>query len=272
MSAAYLNRLMFVPALLLIVAWPVTAQPDLQRVSADAPANSLDATAAVTFKPDRSVEALAHNYCPTGLEHYLPGSYYYCVAVRDMAKGNYARSREMLEIASAWGNKSAQFLLGLGYFKGDTEPLDRGKGLAWMGMAIERHDANYVAIFNSAWGQASMQERARAQVLWRSMLPKYGDQYAARRAEQRYQRERARLLSEEASGARICVVGLTSGQQSSIPVSMYSIEESNDMQCGGQTPVIFVAQRLDVYAEQLLGDWRGHVSVGPLKPVQGPIR
>jgi hypothetical protein len=211
------------------------------------------------FKVDRSVDDLATAYCPRGLERFLPGSYYYCVGVRDMAKGNNARSREMLRIAAGWGNKSAQFLLGMGYFKGDVEPLDRPLGLAWMGLASERRDPSYTEIFSSAWKRATPQEQARAQEFWRSMLPTYGDAHAAHRAELRFKHERDALVSEAAYGGRVCLAGLTSNQIASARPG------NDDTLCSSAQPVSFVAKELDVYAEQLFDGWSGHVTVGPLK-------
>ena len=222
--------------------------------------------AAPEFKIDRSVEDLATVYCPRGLERFLPGSYYYCVGVRDMAKGNNARSREMLRTAASWGNKSAQFLLGMGYFKGDVEPLDRPLGLAWMGLASERRDPTYAAIFSSAWNRATPQEQARAQELWRSMLPTYGDAHAASRAALRFKHERDALLVRANVGQQTCIFGMNTGNMSAAVPEFTG--DNNMSACGGaELPVELVAKKLDVYAEQLFDGWAGHVTVGPLKIV-----
>ncbi len=222
---------------------------------------AVDRMAAPVFKADRSVEVLATGYCPRGLERFLPGSYYYCVGVRDMAKGNNARSRRMLRIASGWGNKSAQFLLGIGYFKGDVEPLDRPLGLAWMGLASERGDPAYTEIFSSAWKSATPQEQVRAQELWRSMLSTYGDARAARRAELRFKHERDALVRNAVYGAQSCVAGLTVRQIA--PARPHQDETL----CTSAQPVDLVAKKLDIYAEQLFDGWSGHVTVGQLKAV-----
>lgn len=220
--------------------------------------------AAPEFKVDRSIENLARTYCPRGLERFLPGSYYYCVGVRDMAKGNNARSREMLQIAASWGNKSAQFLLGMGYFKGDVEALDRPLGLAWMGLASERRDPTYVAIFSSAWNKATMQEQARAQELWRSMLPTYGDAHAAHRADLRFKHERDALLVRANVGQQTCIFGMNTGNMAAA-IPEFKMNNNMSACSGAELPVELVAQKLDVYAEQLFDGWAGHVTVGPLK-------
>lgn len=233
-------------------------------VSQQASPESPSITATDIFRPDRNIEDLAKVYCPTGLERFLPGSYYYCVGVRDMAKGNQARSRRMLRIAAGWGNKSAQFLLGMGYYKGDVEPLDRPLGLAWMGLAVERRDPTYSALFNSAWQRATPQERAQAQTLWQTMLPTYGDARAARRAELRFKHERDALLARGTMGQQTCIVGLNVASIGAV-FPEYK-RNDNTSPCGGaELPVEILAAKLDVYAEQLFDGWAGHVTVGPLR-------
>lgn len=228
-------------------------------------------TLAPGFKPDRSVDQQAELNCLPGIEHILPGVYYHCVGVRDVARGKYDRARSMLEIAASWGSKPAEFLLGVGYYKGDLQPRDRARGLAWLGLASERKDPTYLAIFASAWKQATSQERARAQQLWSSMLPIYGDQRAARRAEARFRHERDALLAQrQTNGQQTCIAGLTTGKIAPLPPSSFegNASEGNVSACsGGETSAVFVAKQLEVYAEKLLDGWEGHVSVGDLQVV-----
>jgi hypothetical protein len=223
--------------------------------------------AAPEFKVQRSVEELAQLDCLPGVERFLPGVYYHCVGVRDVARGKNDRARSMLGIAAGWGSKPAQFLLGVGYYKGDLQPRDRARGLAWLKLASERKDPTYLAVFDSAWKQATPRERASAQQLWRSMLPVYGDQRAARRAEWRFRHEREALLARrQTNGQQVCIAGLTTGKIEPLPV-MKGFED-NTSACGGSdVPAVFVAKRLDSYAEQLFDGWKGHVSVGNLQAV-----
>lgn len=223
--------------------------------------------AAPEFTNRRSVEELAQMDCMPGIERFLPGVYYHCVGVRDAARGKHDRARAMLEIAAGWGSKPAEFLLGVGYYKGDLQPKDRARGLAWLKLAAERKDPTYLAIFASAWKQATPQEQADAQQLWRSMMPVYGDQRAARRADLRFRHERDALLARrQTNGQRTCIAGLTTGKIEPLPV-MKGFED-NTSACGGSdVAAVFVADRLNSYAEQLFDGWQGHVSVGDLQAV-----
>lgn len=76
--------------------------------------------------------------CLSGLEHMLPGIYYYCVGARDLARGKGARGMGKLKIAADWGSKPAQFTMGVGYYNGDVVPQNRPLGLAWLGLAACR--------------------------------------------------------------------------------------------------------------------------------------
>lgn len=229
-------------------------------------------TAAPEFKIDRSVDQLAKLNCLPGVERFLPGVYYHCVGVRDVALGKYDRARSMLEIAASWGSKPAEFLLGVGYYKGDLQPRDRARGLAWLGLASERKDPTYLAVFASAWKQATPQEQASAQQLWRSMLPTYGDQRAARRAALRFRHEHDALLARrQTNGQQTCIAGLTVGKIEPLPV-YWSFEGLASACGGGEVSAVFVAKRLEVYAGQLFDGWEGHVIVGDLQAVPAASR
>lgn len=205
------------------------------------------------------LDQVANMQCAPGLERFLPGVYYYCVGARDLARHRDDRARQMLELAAAWGSKPAQLTLGVGYYNGDGSPMNRPLGLAWLGLAAERREPAYVAIFKSAWDKASPQEQARAQALWQSMRPTYGDARAAHRAEQRYRRMRSELVSNDVYGAQTCIAGITT-----------TVVVRDGASCYGATSPTFAARKLDTYADGLFEGWSGHVSVGPLEQVPAP--
>jgi hypothetical protein len=214
----------------------------------------------------------ARRPCPEGIERFLPGEYYYCVAVRRLAQGRYGEGVDMLETAAGWGSKQAQYVLGLGYYRGDIAPVDKARGLAWLALAAERRDPDYVKVFRSAWQLAGGEDRRRAETLRRQLLPAYGDAHAARRAELRYRRARADLVKGEHNGDRVCIAGLTVDQIPPPPrASPGQLPDVVNL-CPGALPVGLAARQLDVDADDLLGGWEGHVQVGALQPADGPVR
>lgn len=248
-----------------LVAWSMAGGPLHAQVAPASPA-----TAAAGW----TVEEVAQISCPVGLERFLPGSYYYCIGRRDMALGDTARSRKMLRIASSWGSKPAQFLLGIGYYKGDAWPADRPLGLAWMGLAAERHDPAYAAVFTSAWQHASAREQAKAQALWQAMRPTYGDARAAHRAELRYRNEMMVMARDQIYGAKTCVEGINSGKITSATIKRRLDPNvlDNEPACWGARPPDEVASKIEPYAAELFDGWKGHVTVGALKQVDGPSK
>lgn len=204
---------------------------------------------------------MGQSYCARGVERFLPGSYYYCVGRRALANGNQAKSVAALEQAARWGSKQAQFLLGVGYTRGDNAPLDRGRGLAWLALAAERKDVVYLGVLKSALAQASDDEKAWANALYQSMLGTYGDDVAARRAERRFQRERDVLVRHEAFGVEVCIAGLDAFQIE----AAWDIGGRENNFCPSRQPVWQVAQRVDGYAAELFQGWAGHVTVGNLQ-------
>lgn len=229
--------------------------PPIPPTSSPAPSTQVD------FKSDRTLKEVSQSYCAQGLERFLPGSYYYCVGRRALAKGNKVKSVAALEQAARWGSKQAQFLLGVGYTKGDNAPLDRALGLAWLALAAERKDMVYLGVLKSSLAHASEEERARAALLYQSMLGTYGDEVAARRAERRFQRERNVLVRGEVYGVELCIAGLNAFQIE----PAWDIGGKDNNFCPSRQPVWQVAQHVDMFAAELLQGWAGHVSVGDLQ-------
>lgn len=234
--------------------------------AADSPQSGADGAAARNaFKPDRTPEEVSQSYCATGMQRFVPGSYYYCVGRRELARGHHARSTAALIEAARWGSKQAQFLLGVGYFKGDNPPQDRALGLAWLGLAAERGDAVYLGVLKSAMAQATGEEKARASQRYLELLGSYGDDVAAVRAERRYRRERDQLMRGDVYGAEICIDGLNATRP---PAARADDPDQNV--CPSRLPVALVARQVDDSAEEVLRGWAGHVTVGEPRNVSLP--
>lgn len=233
-----------------------------------------NAAAASAADPGRSpadsrmpLAEVARTNCPQGLERYVPGEYYYCVGVRDLAGRKFARAREMLDDAARWGNKRAQFLLGIGYFKGDSGQPNRPLGLAYLQLASERDTPFYLAVYRSAESQASVQEQAQARHLLEAMMPVYGDATAARRAERHYRHARSDLTGQEGFDEKVCIDGITGGK---VPPLHPLKDKTITVLCPTAQPVDQVLVKLDRYADHLLEGWVGRVTVGDVQPVTAP--
>jgi hypothetical protein len=191
---------------------------------------------------------------------FLPGEFNFCLGGVEMSRGNYRGAIEMLNLAAGWGSKKAQYVLGLTYFRGDSIPVDRALGLAWLALAAERHQPEYMAVLASAWSKSTPAELRRAKTLLATMQPIYADAVAANRAQKRFDRMIRELTYFEPFDARICIKGLTDG--------LIAEESFTDSSC--PSPRYAVA-RLHLVSDVYFDGWAGHVSVGALQvaPPQG---
>lgn len=113
----------------------------------------------------------------------LPGKSDYCLGMLDWQNGHYQSGLTLLKLAAGWGNKNAQYTLGLIYYGGRHVPTDIALGMAWLKLANERHNDDEVGrATRSAFKWASLTQREQAMHLYRSMAAKYGDKVAAKRA------------------------------------------------------------------------------------------
>lgn len=195
--------------------------------------------------------------CNDSLYRFLPGEVNFCLAVRERQRNNVAGTLEMLKLAAGWGNKKAQYALGLMYFNGEQVAPNRPLGLAWLGLAAERGDATYAAVLASAYGKATPLERQQAQARYAALLPTYADAIAARRAQRRFDREMHELTRQEPYPSQVCIAGLTGGYTGQVPV------------CPSASAAVALLNRFgDAYFE----GWTGHVTVGAPQPVRADDR
>jgi len=175
--------------------------------------------------------------CAYGLERILTGDYYYCEAGSNYWAGRYSMARDSLTSAAAWASKPAQHALGILYFNGDHTPMNRPLGVAWLALAAERHEPDYEQVFVSAYQSLSPEERKQADAYWNEMKPKYGDNYAAARAQRRFDRELNQMEAATFFGGSIYLNGVTSGPVQGVSLVQRIRNEGTNFFAGYQTHV-----------------------------------
>ncbi|MEO8985544.1 MAG: SEL1-like repeat protein [Rhodanobacter sp.] len=187
---------------------------------------------------------------------FLPGEFNFCMAGRDLSRGNHRGAMEMLDLAAGWGSKKAQYVLGVMHFRGDALPVDHALGLAWLTLAAERHDPDYLAVLASAMHKSTPAELQRSKDLLTTMASVYADDVAARRAQRRFDRMVRELTYYEPYDVTTCIKGLTDG--------LIAEEDFTSSSC--PSPRYAVA-RLHLISDVYFDGWAGHVSVGAAEPV-----
>ena len=128
-----------------------------------------------------------------------PGETFFAKGVKAVKKEDYKHAIEMYEISASWAYKPAQYNLGVIYSVGENDiPADKPLGLAWLALAAERDDPDYVAARDLAYSKMSDAEYAKANELWRELRKTYGDEVALKRAKSRW-----RQVRSEATGSHV---------------------------------------------------------------------
>jgi hypothetical protein len=122
--------------------------------------------------------------------NFFPGKYFEYKAQFYLKNKDYRAALEMFELAGFWANKIAQYNAGLMYYDGIGVPVDKVRGVAWLGIAAEAHDDLADATLQTAYASLSPVEKQQADALWRTLDEKYGDRVTLRRALARYNQER----------------------------------------------------------------------------------
>ena len=107
--------------------------------------------------------------------------------VKAVASEDYSFAVNMYRVSASWAYKAAQYNLGVMYFRGDGVAVDKPLGMAWLALAAERGDREYVQAREAAYADMSAEEFAHANELWRELRKTYGDDSALKRARNRWQ-------------------------------------------------------------------------------------
>ena len=73
-----------------------------------------------------------------------PGEKYYFRGVHAFQHKDYSFAVNMYQVAASWAYKPAQYNLAIMYLKGQGIAVDRQRAMAWMALAAERDEAQYV--------------------------------------------------------------------------------------------------------------------------------
>jgi TPR repeat protein len=105
-------------------------------------------------------------------------------------------------VSASWAYKTSEFNLGVMYARGEGVPVDLPRAMAWMTLAAERGDRQYVQARDLIAAQLDKSGLARAEEILREILPTYGDAVALGRAKQRWHEVR-----DQATGSHLGFTG-----------------------------------------------------------------
>jgi hypothetical protein len=118
---------------------------------------------------------------------YLPGKYYEQRAQDAVKRKNFRQALEMYEKAGYWGNKIAQYDIGMLYLHGaEGVPVDKVRGTAWLGIAAQTHTPDVDKTLGEAYASLNAKQRAAAGELWKQLKTDYDDKATLDRASKKF--------------------------------------------------------------------------------------
>lgn len=131
-----------------------------------------------------------------------PGVYFFKKAAKAFERGQYAFAIDMYEASASWAYKPAQYNLSVMYSRGQGVPVDLPRAMAWIALAAERGDPNYVAARDAMNAGLDSEQVAEANRILLSLKGVYADATALKRA-----RHRWRDAKLDATGSRLGFTG-----------------------------------------------------------------
>ena len=212
-----------------------------------------------------------------------PGEYFFGLGANAFRKKDYAFAVHMYGVAASWAYKPAEYNLAVMYALGQGVPVDLPRAMAWMTLAAERGDKQYVEARELINAKLSNAEFTKADAIYGELYPTYGDASALRRAKDRWAQVRSSMTgSRVGSVAGELKVGVSDSSDSPMgaPANMRGAK-MNHVVSGASD--ILSGEEVDgsIAYEQLLKsdnpydpkfEWRpgstGKVTVEPIIPVK----
>ncbi|MEO7755809.1 MAG: sel1 repeat family protein [Dokdonella sp.] len=129
-----------------------------------------------------------------------PGEKFYFRGVHAFQHKDYSFAVNMYQVAASWAYKPAQYNLAIMYLKGQGIPVDRQRAMAWMALASERNDPQYVQARELIYAELTPDEFTHSNAIWRELKPTYGDEVALARAKMRWAQVRAAMTGSHVGG------------------------------------------------------------------------
>lgn len=171
------------------------------------------------------------------------------------ADHDYAGAIKYFTLGAYYADKVSQLCLGLIYLNGNGVPADPVQAWAWLSLAAERGYPEFVATRDRVWAQLDAAQRAQAETEAKTLAVTYGDKVA----QPRMLAELRRAASER-TGSR---TGFDAGAYTYMPDNGPTLTpDPNNLRSRWYwDPKTYFAGRD--------AQWKGTVTVGPLKNLHG---
>lgn len=234
--------------------------------------------AAPDYGSGASAGFLSNTHFNTPESDGRPGVKFFEYGARAFRRRDYQHAIDMYKVAASWAYKPAEYNLGVMYFKGQGVPVDRARGAAWMVLAAERGQPQYVKARDLMVTVLSKPEFARTDELWGELKKTYGDQVALRRPRAQWAYVRTHRTGSRVGGATGELrVGVLDGGHTPVSLNasgkpVHVATTAAEILQGGSIDGSIAYRQFgesdDPYSPVFLKPRNGSVSVEPLQPVK----
>ena len=175
------------------------------------------------------------------------------------ADHDYAGAIKYFTMGAYYADKVSQLCLGLIYLNGDGVPKDPVKAWAWLSLAAERGYPEFVATRDRVWGQLDAGQRTRAEAEAKTLAATYGDKVA-----------QPRMLAALRMAASEHIGSLT-GAHKGFGTGVYTYVPNRGPTLTPDSDNLNNRWYWDpkTYFAGRDAQWKGTVTVGPLKHLHG---
>jgi hypothetical protein len=129
----------------------------------------------------------------TPLADGRPGQYFYNIGAYAFRHHDNAFAIQMYKVAASWAYKPAEYNLGVIYARGQGVAVDLPRALAWMKLAAERNNPEYLEAVALVEANLKPGDAGKASTILSELEPRYGDKSALQRAKGRWEQVQAGL-------------------------------------------------------------------------------
>ena len=244
------------------------------------PATAQSNNVAPIYDSANNADRMTSNRYGTPEDNARPGEYYFGLGANAFKRKDYAFAIDMYKVAASWAYKPAEYNLAVMYARGQGVPSDLPRAMAWMTLAAERNEPQYVQARELINAKLTPAQFAQADAVWNQLKPAYGDEAALRRAKDRWAQVRSSMTGSRVGSVagELAVGGLSVGGLQQSPPSARGTNHVDtlgyDLTGGNQMDGTIAFQQLlasnDPYDPKF--EWRpgstGSVTVEPLIPVK----
>jgi len=176
-----------------VLALPAIGMAQDNTTAAGNPAAAQSNNVAPIYDSADNANRMSSTRFTSAEDNARPGEYFFGLAAHAFRQKDYPFAVRMYQVSASWAYKPAEYNLAVMYALGQGVPMDLPRALAWMTLAAERGEKQYVDARELINAKLSNAEFTQADAIYGELYPTFGDASAFRRAKDRWAQVRSSM-------------------------------------------------------------------------------